>query len=313
MNDNGAFRKKNGFTIAGNTLVRDSRLSMKAIGLYMKIMSYITLDDFLLTKSFVKSKCLEKEKAFDSAWNELKMNGYLKVYFRPTSKGWQAEYDLLDEPKEGPHTYYLDANGEISSTNLDKERKKEELQRIPQNVGNAEFERTPQKGSNAEGSNAKGGNNIKLKDNTNNKTIDYNLSFIPYEYSIDRERMTDVIRYLSDWDRMYPSGYEDCFYQQTYNLAVNALIDMACDQEIQTYNKRRLSYADIIDKINQTIRDNPMHNLKAIIEDAMDDYIKVAKENEIRYPKKYIKSCIAESFDSYYVKFESMFHRTFYR
>ena len=81
MNDNGAFRKKNGFTIAGNTLVRDSRLSMKAIGLYMKIMSYITLDDFLLTKSFVKSKCLEKEKAFDSAWNELKMNGYLKVYF----------------------------------------------------------------------------------------------------------------------------------------------------------------------------------------------------------------------------------------
>lgn len=317
MNDNGVFRRKNGFTITGNTVVRDIRLSMKAIGLYVRIMSYITLDDFMLTKSFIKSKCQEKEKAFDSAWNELKERGYLKVYFHPTSKGWQAEYELLDEPKEGAHTYYFNAKGEISSTNLDKESKRVEKQRIPLNGGNAENERTPKNGSNAGGSNAggsnaKGGNNIKLNNKTKYKTINTNLSIIPYEYSDDKERMTEAIHQLTDWDRMYPSGYEDRFYQQTYNLAVNALIEMVCEKEIQAYNKRKLTYADIIDKINQVVSEHPLKNIKDIIEDAVESYMKAANENEIHYPKKYIKSCIVESFDTYYVKFASMFNRTFY-
>ena len=312
MNDDGVFRRKKGFTITGNNVIRDNRLSMKAIGLYVKIMSYITLDDFVLEKSFIMSKCREKQKAFDSAWKELKERGYLKSYFYPTSKGWKAEYELLDEPNEEAHTYYFNAKGELSSTDRDREDKKMKKQRISQNGGNAKNERTPQNGSNAEGSNAKGGNNIKLNNKTKYKTINDNLSFIPYEYSDDKERMTEAIHQLTDWDRMYPSGYEDRFYQQTYNLAVNALIEMVCEKEIQVYNKRKLTYADIIDKINQVVSEHPLKNIKDIIEDAVESYMKAANENEIHYPKKYIKSCIVESFDTYYVKFASMFNRTFY-
>ena len=69
MMDNGTFRKKNGFTITGNTLTRDKKLSLKAKGLYLLISSYITFEDITLTKSFIFSMCVEKEKAFEHDLN----------------------------------------------------------------------------------------------------------------------------------------------------------------------------------------------------------------------------------------------------
>ena len=333
--DNGTFRKKNGFTITGNTLTRDRKLSLKAKGLYLLISSYITFEDITLTKSFIFSMCVEKEKAFETIWGELKEEGYLKVYMKPSSKGWCVEYELLDEPKKGAHTFYLNANGEVSSTNLDRKKGREE-------------KHTPQKGSNADGSDADGynaigcnadrGNNISPVDNTKNKTINNIHSFIqgqeqegmtdeelekiveeeiacndgiPYEYNQDIRKATIAIRYLTGWNTYYPNGYQDTLYQQTYNLAVNSLIEMVCEQEIRTYNKKRVTYANVIDKINQAISGQACKSIQDIIESAVEDYINSANKAEIKYPKNYIKSCILESFDSYYVKFGTFFNRTY--
>lgn len=337
MNDKGSFRKKNGFTIAGNTLTRDRTLSLKAKGLYLLIMSYITFEDMELTKSFIRSLCVEKEKAFESIWNELKQKGYLKVYLKPSPKGWQEEYELLDEPKEGAHTFYLTANGQISCTNIDREenRKEREGQHIPQKGTNANG--NDAEDINGEECNAKEGNNISPLDNTTSKTLNNIPSFIqtqegmtdeelsdvveeevnandgiPYEYSKDVGKMTEAIHYLVDWNTYYPNGYQDMFFQQTFNLAVDALIEMVCESEIRTYNKRRVTYANVIDKINQSIKGHSCKNIHNIIESAVEDYIKAANKEEIKYPRNYIKSCILESFDTYYVKFGSFFNRTYY-
>ena len=100
--ENGRFRKKRvNFSMVSNTIIRDKTISLKAKGLYALIQSYITMENFTLYKSFLMSKCSEGERAFNSAWQELKDTGYLKMYkFRGKhSKSFTYEYELLDLPE----------------------------------------------------------------------------------------------------------------------------------------------------------------------------------------------------------------------
>ena len=101
-NKGGRFRKKKiNFSIISNSVIRNENLSLKAKGLYCLIQSYITMEDFTLYKWFLQSKCKEGERAFDSAWNELKETGYLKQYkMREGAKTFYYEYELLDEPDD---------------------------------------------------------------------------------------------------------------------------------------------------------------------------------------------------------------------
>ena len=127
MFENGVFRKKISFTMVPNEVARNRNLTLKAKGLYLHIMSYITYEGFNLTKSFLRSNSVEGEKAFDTIWNELKRAGYLKIYFLRNSNGkFRAEYELLEtatEPEK--HTFYCDENGNILSNNLDRKEKME--------------------------------------------------------------------------------------------------------------------------------------------------------------------------------------------
>ena len=125
---NGSFRKRQSFTMASNAAIRDKGLSLKAKGLYTLIMSYITMPDFTLTKVFLLEQCMEGERAFNSAWDELKNRGFLKVHFTPTGEngGWCAEYELLDvaSMEDGIHTYYYNRKGKITKTNLTRKNPK---------------------------------------------------------------------------------------------------------------------------------------------------------------------------------------------
>jgi hypothetical protein len=99
--ESGRFRKKKvNFSMISNTIIRDPEISLKAKGLYSLIQSYITLEDFTLYKDFLRSKCRDGEKAFESGWKELKESGYLKQYkMREGSNRFYYEYELLDEPE----------------------------------------------------------------------------------------------------------------------------------------------------------------------------------------------------------------------
>lgn len=103
-NSGGKFRKKRtNFSMVSNDIIRNDNVSLKAKGLYALIQSYITLENFTLYKGFLQSKCIEGERAFDSAWRELKEKGYLVQYkLKDESNKYFYEYELLDEPKPYP-------------------------------------------------------------------------------------------------------------------------------------------------------------------------------------------------------------------
>lgn len=98
--ENGRFiRKKVNYSMVSNVILRDPTISLRAKGLYSLIQSYITMDNFTLFKSFLERNCIEGERAFDSAWKELKEKGYLKQYKSRSGKGFVYEYELLDVPE----------------------------------------------------------------------------------------------------------------------------------------------------------------------------------------------------------------------
>ena len=99
--ETGRFRKKKiYFTQVSNHALRNEEMSLKAKGLYALIQSYITLEDFTLYKTTLRKQCVEGESAFESAWKELKKNGYLIQYKIQDEKGkFFYEYELLDEPQ----------------------------------------------------------------------------------------------------------------------------------------------------------------------------------------------------------------------
>lgn len=115
-NQNGKFRpKKINFAPVSNSALKDPRLTLKAKGLYALIQSYITMPNFLLNKGWLRDRCREGEKAFDSAWKELKDCGFLKQYRIPNGKNdtFRYEYELLDEADESrPALITLNKHGE---------------------------------------------------------------------------------------------------------------------------------------------------------------------------------------------------------
>lgn len=94
----GFFRNKVPFVPISQAVAKDKEISLKAKGLYLLIQSYITIPNFKLYKSYLMSVCVEGQCSFDSAWNELKEKGYLKIYkiAKSDSKGFYYEYELLD-------------------------------------------------------------------------------------------------------------------------------------------------------------------------------------------------------------------------
>lgn len=76
----GIIRGKNSYTQVSDDILRDESLSLKAKGLYILIQSYLVGRNNTVLKNDLKSNCKEGEKAFESAWKELKNSGYLIQY-----------------------------------------------------------------------------------------------------------------------------------------------------------------------------------------------------------------------------------------
>lgn len=179
----GFFRSKKGFTVVQNEITRDTTISLKAKGLYLVIQAYITMPDRKWTKDDFLHLAKEGNKAFDSAWKELKESGYLKVHIMSDNGRWRTEYELLDEPEAGPHTLYHNADGEVTSDNIRRAEKKQkgslsedEKNHYPQNGTNGVNDHYPPFGSNGNGSNgnSSNGNNTNGKGGNNNKYLNTN-------------------------------------------------------------------------------------------------------------------------------------------
>lgn len=102
ITNNGVIRKKKvKFAQVSSVALKDKSLSLRAKGLYALIQNFVTLEDFVIYKSYLVSISGDGKSSFDRAWNELKEQGYLVQYQMQDAAGRiYYEYDLLDEPRE---------------------------------------------------------------------------------------------------------------------------------------------------------------------------------------------------------------------
>ena len=145
----GRFRRRRvNFATVSNSALQDPKLSLRAKGLYALIQSYINIPSFDLYKGFLTSNCVEGEKAFDSAWKELKEKGYLKQYRLPgKNRGhWVYEYELLEIAdlsslstvtlnKDGEQTEKTDAPKETPAPEVEKTAPERDSDHTPQKGG----------------------------------------------------------------------------------------------------------------------------------------------------------------------------------
>ena len=233
----GFFRSKKGFTVVQNEITKDTRISLKAKGLYLVIQAYISMPDKKWTKDDFLRLAKEGTKAFDSAWKELKETGYLKVHIMSDNGRWRTEYELLDEPVSGPHTLYHNSDGEITSDNIRRaeksnqgSKKKAISDHYPQNGSNGKNGENPAvdhcppfgsngNGSNGNGANANGGNNNK-------------------NYNINPDIKTNIInpypnQYQYQEEDVMGEDYPMEFVEEHYGLA-EGVQDSVSEKQLET-------------------------------------------------------------------------------
>lgn len=304
----GFFRSKKGFTVVQNEITRDNTISLKAKGLYLVIQAYITMPDKKWTKEDFLNLAKEGRKAFDTAWQELKDNGYLRVHFMPDNGKWRAEYELLDEPDPGPHTLYYNSSGEVSSDNIQRAEKKHkhsnkltdakecrvddetmENDRYPHFGSNAgENDRYPRFGSNGngingQGSNANGVNNNKtVQINTGDKSCHIDSNQNPYQQEVMEQYPMEYLKKLYRANDLIVMGISDA--------DVEMAMDILYDAVNTTKKTIRVNRED---KPSEVVRSRLLKLRCMDIMYAIEQYHK--QTTEIRYQKAYMLSILYDA------------------
>lgn len=102
-------KKRSGYTLMANYHLRDKRLTLKAVGLLSKMLSFN--DGWKFSTNGLAAICKEGPDAIRSALNELEDNGYLVRQRQRDSKGRISNtvFDIYEEPhstfpdKDNPH------------------------------------------------------------------------------------------------------------------------------------------------------------------------------------------------------------------
>lgn len=115
--------KEDNFTTMSNYVLRDTNLSLKAIGLMCKMLSLPPTWDYSM-KGLV-SICKEEETAVSTALNELKKYGYLTVKKIRDEKGRikDVEYSIYEQPFLNP-----DFHPNLENPNMDNPKTENQVQ-----------------------------------------------------------------------------------------------------------------------------------------------------------------------------------------
>ena len=115
--------KKKNYTCMSNYHLRDTNISLKAIGLLSKILSLP--DDWDYSLNGLVAICKEDIRSVRNALNELKENGYVTITKIPPQKGLnriQYIYDIYEEPikNEDVQNVYIQ-NEDIQKEDIQKD------------------------------------------------------------------------------------------------------------------------------------------------------------------------------------------------
>lgn len=92
----------NGFTKIDNSIIENENLSFDAKGIYMVISRYISIPNFKINKSHIKSVTGLGLIRFNRAWKELKENGLLIQTKRSVNGKFEYTYSLGKEKSTAP-------------------------------------------------------------------------------------------------------------------------------------------------------------------------------------------------------------------
>lgn len=116
---------------------------------------------------------------------------------------------------------------------------------------------------------------------------------LPYYFKSDPEKMIAAIHFMVEWDTFFPNGYKDGFEQRIYNLFVEALIEMCCADKPMALKGSIITYAKVIDKINQLAKFEDYYvDISEFADPARENYKRAALDQDIRNPMQYMKACI---------------------
>lgn len=116
---------------------------------------------------------------------------------------------------------------------------------------------------------------------------------LPYYYNSEPAMMEEAIHIMTEWETFYPNGYNNELDQNIYNIFNIALIEMCCAKEYTKVKNANISYAKVIDKINELAKfENSCIDISEFAEPAMDNFKKAVLEKNIKKPVAYMKSCI---------------------
>lgn len=115
-------KKRSGYTLMSNYHLRDKRLTLKAVGLLSKMLSFN--DGWKFSTNGLAAICKEGPDAIRSALNELEDNGYLVRQRQRDSKGRISNtvFDIYEEPqavlpdRDNPHQ----ENPHVDNPDVDK-------------------------------------------------------------------------------------------------------------------------------------------------------------------------------------------------
>lgn len=157
--------------------------------------------------------------------------------------------------------------------------------------------------------NTEGGREANLKQIVQEKMLDERR--LPYEYHSNEAAMTEAIHFMTGWDVKYPAGYSDEFRQKIYNLFNEALIQMCMSSHLQLKGSY-VTYSKVIEKINAVAEfHKTCVSIDELVDGAMENFYKAASSTEIRFPLRYMQSCIWDALLSGNIEMYSNLRRVY--
>ena len=322
--------KSAGYGVIPKAAMIDPRLPLKAKGIYAYFCSLTGSGNSAFPK---KSQILYNLKITDSTYYKfygvLTSLNYIQAVQRHKDGKLQAnDYFLLDNPDEAKASsrafqIVINQNPKIKDTEHVQYPKKQDTEKqdtikqdtIKQdtninsiNINNNKYKQSINHSTNSQNKTILQISREDLTERENEKENNIKNQFmyltneildfkkIPYEYCSDKELMTEIVHWMTDWDIFYPQGYKSDLEQRVYNLFNHALIEMLTTTKTMTLKNSILTYRKVVDRINELAEFNDTYvSLEEFMYPSMENYIKGSKNAEIRNPIRYMMACIWEA------------------
>lgn len=131
---------------------------------------------------------------------------------------------------------------------------------------------------------------------------------IPYYYGKSENLMEQTIKHLIQYEH-FEKIYKNQSKENIYNMSISCLVDMATNEGYTYYKGSKLSYAKVLDLINNIIDPEDIFSFTYFMESFVDKYIEISEGYEILSYENHMKSCMIQYFRDYKIEFAVKLNR----